>query len=54
MGIRSDVAIAVKKETFAALSVRSQLFVREYFEEAGENEEGLLFHTDRYQVVYPI
>ena len=46
MGVRSDVAIAVKKETFAALSVRSQLFVRETFGEAGENEEGLLFHTE--------
>ena len=46
MGIRSDVAIAIKKETFAALSVRSQMFVRETFGEAGENEEGLLFHTE--------
>jgi len=45
MGVRSDVAIAVKKETFAALSARSQLFVREYFEEAGEKDEGILFHT---------
>ena len=46
MGIRSDVAIAIKNETFAALSVRSQLFVREYFEEVEKNDEGLLFHCN--------
>ncbi len=46
MGIRSDVAIAVKKETFAALSVRSQLFVREYFEEVGKDDEVILFHCN--------
>ena len=44
MGIRSDVAIAIKNETFAALSARSQLFVREWFEEAEKDDEGLLFH----------
>ena len=46
MGIRSDVAIAIKNETFAALSARSQLFVREWFEEAGKDDEGLLFHCN--------
>ena len=46
MGIRSDVAIAIKNETFAALSARSQLFVREYFEEVEKNDEGLLFHCN--------
>jgi len=46
MGIRSDVAIAVKNETFAALSARSQLMVRENFEEVEKNDEGLLFHCN--------
>ena len=46
MGIRSDVAIAIKNETFAALSARSQLMVREEFEEAEKNDEGLLFHCN--------
>ena len=46
MGIRSDVAIAIKNETFAALSARSQLMVREDFEEVEKNDEGLLFHCN--------
>ena len=46
MGIRSDVAIAVKKETFAALSARSQLMVRENFEEVEKDDEGILFHCN--------
>ena len=45
MGIRSDVAIAIKNEAFEVLSVRSQMMVREHFEEAAEiHDEGMLFH----------
>ena len=46
MGIRSDVAIAIKNEAFEALSEISQNMLRKDFVLAEEHNEGMLFHSE--------
>ena len=47
MGIRSDVAIALKKNVYDMLSVDSRNFLVEWFKEPFETEkEGYLFFTE--------
>ena len=46
MGIRSDVAIAIKNEAFEALSQVSQNMLRKDFVLAEEHDEGMLYHSD--------
>ena len=45
MGIRSDVAIAIKNEAFEALSQASQNMLRKDFVLAEEHDEGMLYHS---------
>ena len=45
MGIRSDVAIAIKNEAFEALSQVSQNMLRKDFVLAEDHDEGMLYHS---------
>ena len=48
MGIRSDVAIALKNNVFEGLSAESKKTLEEWFQQAsGLTEEGVLFYAER-------
>ena len=57
MGIRSEVAIAIKNDAYKLLSDESKKTIKEWFGEyADRNEDGLLFFVDGikwYHDVYP-
>lgn len=57
MGIRSEVALAIKNEAYINLTDKSKETIKEWFGEYKDrNEDGLLFFTDGvkwYHDVYP-
>jgi len=57
MGIRSEVAIAIKNDAYKLLSDKTKDTIREWFGDYKDrNEEGLLFFADHvkwYHDVYP-